>query len=103
MKQHTRLTAYEESAATTAHEIERLRHGWNYTHMLLDITHDEVETRTHEIVHLEHHMVVLDAKLEERAKMIADLEQQLLELPVQAPPDPVDHQEAIAVSGIDED
>jgi hypothetical protein len=75
---------YEESA--TAHEIERLRHenvilhsgeqppseqdcelqevyhhlsnakhGWNYN-MLLDITREEVETRTHGIVHLEHHL-----------------------------------------------
>jgi hypothetical protein len=35
--------------------------------------------------------------------MIADLEQQLLELQVQAPPKPVDHQEAGAMSGIDED
>jgi hypothetical protein len=26
MKQHTRLTAYEESAATTAHEIEMELH-----------------------------------------------------------------------------
>jgi hypothetical protein len=35
--------------------------------------------------------------------MIADLEQQLLELQVQAPPEPIDHQEADAMSGIDED
>jgi hypothetical protein len=26
MQQHTRLTAYEVSATTTAHEIEKLRH-----------------------------------------------------------------------------
>jgi hypothetical protein len=31
-------------------------HGWNYTQMLLDITRDEVEIRTHGIVHLEQHM-----------------------------------------------
>jgi hypothetical protein len=30
-------------------------HGWNYTCMLLNITREEVETRTHVIVHLEHH------------------------------------------------
>jgi hypothetical protein len=41
---------------------------------------EEVETHTHGIVHLEHHMEVQDAVLEERAEMIADLEQQLLEL-----------------------
>jgi hypothetical protein len=31
-------------------------HGWNYTRMLLDINREEVETRTHGIVHLEHHV-----------------------------------------------
>jgi hypothetical protein len=56
--------------------------------MLLDITREEVETRTHWIVHLEHHV-------EERAEMIANLEQ--------APPEHVDHQEADAMSRIDED
>jgi hypothetical protein len=50
--------------------------------MLLDITHEEVDTRTHGIVHLEHHVEAQDATLEERAEMIADLEQQLLELQV---------------------
>jgi hypothetical protein len=105
--------AYEESAAATAHEIERLRHenailrsgacppseqdcglqedyrrlsdtehGWNYTRMLLDITREEVETRTHGIVHLEYHVEVQDAELEERAEMIAGLKQQLFELQV---------------------
>jgi hypothetical protein len=59
--------------------------------MLLDITHEEVETRTHRIVHHEHHVEVQNAELEERAEMIADLEHQLLELQVQAPPEPVNH------------
>jgi hypothetical protein len=102
---------YEESTATTARKIERLRHenailrsgarppleqdhelqevycrlsdtehGWNYICMLFDITREEVETRTHGIVHLEHHMEVQDTELEERVEMNADLEQQLLEL-----------------------
>jgi hypothetical protein len=31
-------------------------HGWNYTCMLLDITHEEVDICTHGIVHLEHHV-----------------------------------------------
>jgi hypothetical protein len=35
--------------------------------------------------------------------MIADLEQQLLELQVQATPEPIDHQEADAMSDIDKD
>jgi hypothetical protein len=48
--------------------------------MLLDITREEVETRTHEIIHLENHVETQDTELEERAERIADLEQQLLEL-----------------------
>jgi hypothetical protein len=48
--------------------------------MLLDITQEEVETRTHRIIHLEHHMEVHDIELEERVETIANLEQQLLEL-----------------------
>jgi hypothetical protein len=71
--------------------------------MLLDTTHEEVETRTHGIVHLEHHIEAQDTELEERAEMIIDLEQQLLELQVQTPPEPVDHHVADAMSGIDED
>jgi hypothetical protein len=39
-----------------------------------------VDVHTHGIVHLEHHMEVQDVELEERAKMIANLEQHLLEL-----------------------
>jgi hypothetical protein len=50
--------------------------------MLLDITREEVETRTQGIIHLEHHVEVQDAELEEMAEMIADLEQQLLGLQV---------------------
>jgi hypothetical protein len=46
--------------------------------MLLDITREEVDTFTHGIIHLEHHVESLDAELEERAEMIANLEQQLL-------------------------
>jgi hypothetical protein len=85
------------------HCLSDAEHGWNYTRMLLDITHEEAETRTHGIVHFEQHVKAQDTELEERVEMIADLEQQLLELQVQAPPEPVDHQEADVMSGIDED
>jgi predicted RNase H-like nuclease (RuvC/YqgF family) len=54
-------------------------HGWNHTRLLPDITWEEVETRTHGIIHLEHQVEVQDAELEERAETIANLEQQLLE------------------------
>jgi hypothetical protein len=71
--------------------------------MLLDITREEVDICTHEIIHLENHVEGQDVLLEERVEVIADLEQQLLELQGQAPPDPVDHEEIDAMSGIDED
>jgi hypothetical protein len=48
--------------------------------MMLDITHEEVETHTHGIIHLEIHVETQDTELEERAESIANLEQQLLEL-----------------------
>jgi hypothetical protein len=71
--------------------------------MLLDITREEVETRTHGIIHLEHHMEVQNAELDERVETIANLEQQLLELQVHAPPEPADLEEIDAMSSIDED
>jgi hypothetical protein len=78
-------------------------HGWNYTCMLLDITCEEVDIHTHGIVHLEHHIEMQDTELVERTEIIADLEQQLLELQGQAPPELADHEEIDAMSGIDED
>jgi hypothetical protein len=71
--------------------------------MLLDITHEEVETRTHGIVHLEHHVEVQDAELEERVETITNLEQQLLELQVQVATEPADLEEIDAMSGVNED
>jgi hypothetical protein len=47
---------------------------------LLDITREVVDIHTHGIIHLENHMESQDVELEERAKMIADLKQHLLEL-----------------------
>jgi hypothetical protein len=85
------------------HRLSNVKHGWNHTHVLLDITREEVETRTHEIIHLEHHVEVQNDKLEEREETIANLEQQLLELQVQAPPEPADPEEINAMSGINED
>jgi hypothetical protein len=55
--------------------LSNVEHGWNHTRTLLDITREEVDIRTHVIVHLEHHVEVQDPELEERAEMIASLEQ----------------------------
>jgi hypothetical protein len=71
--------------------------------MLPDITREEVDTHTHEIIHLEHHVETQDVEFEERAETISNLEQQLLHLQGSAPPAPVDHDEIDATSGIDED
>jgi hypothetical protein len=71
--------------------------------MLLNVTREEVETHTHGIIHLENHVEVQDAELEERAERITYLEQQLLELQGHAPPEPVDLKQIDAMSGIDED
>jgi hypothetical protein len=43
-------------------------HGWDYTRMLRDITREEVETRTHGMVHLEHHVEAQDVEPEERGR-----------------------------------
>jgi predicted RNase H-like nuclease (RuvC/YqgF family) len=83
--------------------LSNAKHGWNHTRLLLDITREEVEIRTHGIFHLEHHVEAQDAKLEERVETIANLEQQLLEFQGQAPPEPVKPKEIDATSGIDED
>jgi hypothetical protein len=103
------LTAYEEHATATSHELERLRHenailssgtlpplerdyelkvvyhrlseaehGWNYTRQLFNITWEEVDIRTHGIIHLEHDFETQKAELEVRVETITNLEQQLL-------------------------
>jgi hypothetical protein len=40
----------------TYRRLSEDEHGWNHTCMLLDITHEEVDTHPHGIIHLEHHM-----------------------------------------------
>jgi hypothetical protein len=83
--------------------LSNAEHGWNHTHLLLDITREEVEIRTHGIIHLEHHVETQDTELEARAETIANLEQQLLEFQGQAPHEPVNPEEVDATSDVDED
>jgi hypothetical protein len=40
------------------YHLSNTEHGWNHTCVLLDITREEVETCTHGIIHLEHHVEV---------------------------------------------
>jgi chromosome segregation ATPase len=88
---------------TAYHHLSEAEHGWHFTHQQLDLAHEEVDTRTHAIVHLENAIETQDTELEERAEIIADLEQQLLELQEEAPPTPKDPEEIDAMSGIDEE
>jgi predicted RNase H-like nuclease (RuvC/YqgF family) len=83
--------------------LSNAEHGWNHTRLLLDITREEVEIRTHGIIHLEHYVETQDTELEARAETIANHEQQLLEFQGQAPPEPVNLEEIDATSGIDKD
>jgi hypothetical protein len=47
-----------------------------------------LDEHTHAIIHLEHHIEQQDLELEERAAMIANLEQQLQVLQLRVPPAP---------------
>jgi hypothetical protein len=38
---------------TTYHRLSEAEHGWHYTHKQLNLACEEVDTRTHVIVHLE--------------------------------------------------
>jgi hypothetical protein len=44
--------------------LSSTENGWNYTHMLLDITREEVDIRTHKIIHVENHVEMQDTELE---------------------------------------
>jgi len=83
--------------------LSEAEHGWNYTRQQLDLAREEVDTRTHAIIHLEHAIEQQDLELEERAATIATLEQQLQVLQLQAPPAPAAPAEPDAESDVDEE
>jgi hypothetical protein len=63
-----------------------------------------LDERTHVIIHLEHHVEQQDLDLEQRAAMIADLEQQLQVIQLQVPPTaPATPAEPNAESDVDEE
>jgi hypothetical protein len=64
----------------TYRHLSEAEHGWHYACQQLDTARMMVDERTHTIIHLEHHVEQQDLDLEERAAMIATLEQQLLAL-----------------------
>jgi hypothetical protein len=59
----------------TYHHLSEAEHGWHYFRQQLDATREILDERTNAIIHLEHHVMQQDLELEERAAMIADLEQ----------------------------
>jgi hypothetical protein len=54
---------------------------WHYFLQQLDAAREMLDEGTLAIIYLEHHIEQQDLELEERAAMIADLEQQLQEPP----------------------
>jgi hypothetical protein len=55
--------------------LNEAEHAWNYTHQRLDASRAEVDKHTHTIIHLEHAIEQQYLELEERAAVIASLEQ----------------------------
>jgi hypothetical protein len=61
----------------TYHHLNEGEYGWSYTWQQLDAARELVDERTHMIIHLEHANEQQDLELEERAALIASLEQQI--------------------------
>jgi hypothetical protein len=81
--------------------LSEAEHGWHYFRQQLDAAREVLDEHTHAIIHLKHHVEQQDLELEERAMMIADLEQHL-----QVPPAPATHAapaEPDAESDVDEE
>jgi hypothetical protein len=57
--------------------LSEAEHGWHYFRQQLDAAREMLDVCMHVIIHLEHHVEQQDLELEQRAVMIADLEQQL--------------------------
>jgi hypothetical protein len=70
----------------TYRRLSEAEHGWHYFRQQLDAARVMLDERTHTIIHLKHHIEQQDLELEQRAAMIADLEQQLQVLQLQVPP-----------------
>jgi hypothetical protein len=68
--------------------LSEAEHGWHYFRQQLDAAREMLDERTHAIIHLEHHVEQQNLDLEQRAAIIADLEQQLQVLQLQVPPAP---------------
>jgi hypothetical protein len=61
------------------------KHTWHYICQQLDASRELMDEYTHAIIHLEHTNEQQDIELEERATVIASLEQQVQVLQIQVP------------------
>jgi hypothetical protein len=68
------------------HRLSDAEHAWHYIHQQHDASCELVDERTHTIIHLKHTNEQQDLELEERAVMIASLEQQVQVPQLQVPP-----------------
>jgi hypothetical protein len=71
------------------HRLIEAEHAWHYIRQQLDASCELVDECTHVIIHLKHTNEQQDLKLDERAAVIASLEQQIQVLQLQVPPAPI--------------
>jgi hypothetical protein len=81
--------------------LSEAEHRWHYFCQQLVVAREMLDERTHAIIHLEHHIEQQDLKLEERAVMVTNLEQQLQVPP--APTTPAASAEPDVESDVDEE
>jgi hypothetical protein len=87
----------------TYRRLNKVKHTWHYIHQQLDASREMVDEHTHAIVHLKHASEQQDLELEERAAVIASLEQQVQVLHLHMPPAPAAPAvEPDAISDVDE-
>jgi hypothetical protein len=70
-------TAQDRELKVAYRHLSEAEHAWHYIRQQVDASREMVDERTHAIVHLEHANEQLDLELEERAMVIASLEQQV--------------------------
>jgi hypothetical protein len=67
----------DQELKATYHYLSEAEHACHYIRQQLDVSHELVDERTHVITHLEYANEQQDLELEERATVIASLEQQV--------------------------
>jgi hypothetical protein len=73
----THSTNQDHELMVAYRRLSEAEHAWHYIPQRLDTSCEIVDERTHAIVHLDHANEHQDLELEERAMVIASLEQQV--------------------------